>query len=137
MEFKYKVRDLESILKEWLPTEEVFACERFRDNFSRDDICMYLDQGYRVAREIVYPINAPENRIGARMEEGRVIPPPGYREVYKFLKENGWGSSSECIRLPGGMPLILYPDFSRKNRELSPFFLLFQRPRDERICRVR
>lgn len=48
------------------------------------------------------------------MEEGRVIPPPGYREIYKFLKENGWGSSSECIRLPGGMRLILYPDFFRK-----------------------
>lgn len=45
MEFKYKVRDLEFILKERLPTEEVFACERFRDNCSRGDIGMYLDEG--------------------------------------------------------------------------------------------
>ncbi len=32
MEFKYDMRDLKFILKEWLPSEEVFACDRFKEN---------------------------------------------------------------------------------------------------------
>jgi len=107
MEFKYDMRDLQFIAKEWLPTAEVFACDRFRDNFSVDDVDMYLNEAYKVAREVVNPINAAGDEIGARFENGEVIPAPGYKEVYKFLQENGWGSSAECIELKGGMPLIL------------------------------
>ena len=108
MEFKYDVRDLQFIAKEWLPTAEVFACDRFKENFSIDDVDMYLNEGYKVAREVVNPINAEGDEIGARFENGEVTPAPGYKEAYKFLQENGWGSSAECIELKGGMPLILY-----------------------------
>jgi len=45
MEFKYDVRDLKFILKEWLPTEEVLGFDRFRDNYSMDDIDMLLNEG--------------------------------------------------------------------------------------------
>ena len=50
MEFKYDVRDLKFILKEWLPTEEVLACERFKGNFSIDDVDMLLNEGYKVSQ---------------------------------------------------------------------------------------
>ena len=50
MEFKYDIRDLKFILKEWLPTEEVLACDRFKENFSLDDVEMLLNEGYKVAR---------------------------------------------------------------------------------------
>ena len=49
MEFKYDVRDLKFILKEWLPTGEVLACDRYKDNFSMDDIDMLLNEGCKVA----------------------------------------------------------------------------------------
>ena len=77
MEFRYDTRDLRFIVKEWLPAEEVFACERFRDNFSLDDVDLYLNEGYKIAREVVFPINGPGDKIGARLEKGVVTPAPG------------------------------------------------------------
>ncbi len=108
MEFKYDVRDLKFILKEWLPTDEVTACDRFKETFSVDDVDMLLTEGYKVAREIINPINAPGDKIGVKFENGQSIPPPGFKEAYQFLQQNGWGTSSECIMVETGMPLIIY-----------------------------
>jgi alkylation response protein AidB-like acyl-CoA dehydrogenase len=108
MEFKYNVRDLKFILKEWLPTEEVLACDRFKEYFGIEDVDPILTEAYKVAREVVSPINAEGDKNPVKFENGIVTNPPGYKEVFKFLQENGWGSSSECIQLDGGMPLVLY-----------------------------
>ncbi|PKM76444.1 MAG: acyl-CoA dehydrogenase [Firmicutes bacterium HGW-Firmicutes-15] len=108
MEFKYNVRDLKFILKEWLPTEEVLACDRFKEYFGIEDVDPIMTEAYKVAREVVSPINAEGDKNPVRFENGEVISPPGYKEVFQFLQKNGWGSSSECIELDGGMPLVLY-----------------------------
>jgi 3-(methylthio)propanoyl-CoA dehydrogenase len=120
MEFKYDLRDLKFILKEWLPSEEVFACDRFKENFSIDDVDMLLNEGYKVSKEIVNPINAPGDKIGAKLEGGKVTAPPGFKEAYQFLQQNGWGSSSECIKVETGMPLILYKANSEINLAACP-----------------
>jgi alkylation response protein AidB-like acyl-CoA dehydrogenase len=120
MEFRYDTRDLRFIIKEWLPSAEVFACERFKDNFSVDDCDAYLSEGYRIARRVVAPINAAGDRAGVKLEGGVVTPAPGYAEAYKFLQANGWGSGSECIRIDGGMPLILYKMIHEMNTAACP-----------------
>ena len=120
MEFRYDTRDLQFIIKEWLPSAEVFACDRFKDNFSVDDCDTYLSEGYKIARRVVAPINAPGDRAGVKLEDGVVTPAPGYAEAYKFLQANGWGSSSECIRIEGGMPLILYKMIHEMNTAACP-----------------
>ncbi|MDQ5984444.1 MAG: 3-(methylthio)propanoyl-CoA dehydrogenase [Syntrophus sp. SKADARSKE-3] len=120
MEFKYDVRDLKFILKEWLPTCEVATCDRFKDTFSVEDIDMLLTEGYKVAREIVNPINAPGDKIGVVFENGTVTPVPGFREAYQFLQQNGWGSSSECIKVETGMPLIMYKSIHEMNTAACP-----------------
>ncbi|MGI6453595.1 MAG: acyl-CoA dehydrogenase family protein [Syntrophomonadaceae bacterium] len=108
MEFKYNVRDLKFILEEWLPTKEVLSYERFKDNYSMEDIDMILAEAYKIAREVVHPINAEGDKNPVKFENGVVNNSPGYKEVFQFLQKNGWGSSSECIKIEGGMPLILY-----------------------------
>jgi alkylation response protein AidB-like acyl-CoA dehydrogenase len=108
MEYKYNVRDLKFILKEWLPTEEVFACDRFKDSYDIEDVDPILTEGYKIAREVVSPINVEGDKNPVRFENGVVISPPGYKEVFQFLQKNGWGSSSECVEVEDGMPLILY-----------------------------
>ncbi len=108
MEYKYNVRDLKFILKEWLPTEEVFSCQRFKDFYGMDDIDPILTEGYKVAKEVVSPINAEGDKNPVKFENGVVTNPPGYREVFRFIQQNGWGSSSECVEIEGGMPLVLY-----------------------------
>jgi alkylation response protein AidB-like acyl-CoA dehydrogenase len=108
VEYRYNVRDLKFILKEWLPTEEVLACDRFKEYFSIDDVDPIMTEAYKVAREVVSPINAEGDKNPVKFEDGVVTSPPGYKEVFQFLQKNGWGSSSECIELDGGMPLVLY-----------------------------
>ena len=120
MEFKYDLRDLKFILKEWLPAEEVFACERFKGNFSLDDIDMLLNEGYKVAKEVLNPINAPGDKIGVKLVNGQPVPVPGFKEAYQFLQQNGWGSSSECIKVETGMPLILYKAIFEMNTAACP-----------------
>ena len=120
MEFKYDVRDLKFILKEWLPSEEVAACDRFRDTFSVDDVDMLLTEGYKVAREIVNPINVPGDKIGVKFEGGTVTAVPGFQEAYRFLQQNGWGSTSECIKVDTGMPLIMYKAIHEMNTGACP-----------------
>ncbi|MHB8828444.1 MAG: acyl-CoA dehydrogenase [Syntrophales bacterium] len=125
MEFKYNVRDLQFILKEWLPLEEIFSCHRFRGQYSLDDVDIYLNEGYKIAREIVHPINAGGDRIGAALKDGQVVSPPGYREAYKFLQENGWGSSSECVELDSTMPLTLYKAIFEMNSAACPALMSY------------
>ncbi|AFM39764.1 acyl-CoA dehydrogenase [Desulfosporosinus acidiphilus SJ4] len=108
MEFKYNVRDLKFILKEWLPTKEVLECDRFKDLYSLEDIDQILTEGYKVCREVISPINVVGDRNPAVFNNGVVTSPPGYKEVFQFIQKNGWGSSSECSKLEGGMPLIIY-----------------------------
>ncbi len=108
MEFKYNVRDLKFILKEWLPTEEVMECDRFKDFYSMDDIDQILTEGYKVCREVISPINVVGDRNPVTFENGVVTSPPGYKEVFQFIQKNGWGSSSECVKVEGGMPLTIF-----------------------------
>ena len=59
MEFRYDIRDLKFIIQEWLPTEEVFACDRFKNNFSMDDVDMYLNEAEDYnSNKIVFGHNA-------------------------------------------------------------------------------
>jgi alkylation response protein AidB-like acyl-CoA dehydrogenase len=120
MEFKYDIRDLKFILKEWLPTEEVLSCDRFKGNFTLDDVDMLLNEGYKVSREIVHPINAPGDKIGVKFDKGVVTPAPGFKEAYQYLQQNGWGSSSECIKVETGMPLMLYKANAEINTAACP-----------------
>ncbi len=120
MEFKYDMKDLRFILKEWLPTQEVLNCDRFKENFSLEDIDILLNEANKVACEIVSPINAQGDAVGAKFADGKVTPAPGYTEAYRFLQQNGWGSSSECIELEGGMPLIIYKAVHEMNTCACP-----------------
>lgn len=120
MEYKYDVRDLKFILKEWLPTEEVAACDRFKETFSVDDIDLLLSEGFKVAKEILHPINAPGDKIGVKFENEQVTPVPGFKEAYQFLQQNGWGSTSECIMVETGMPLIMYKAIFEMNTGACP-----------------
>lgn len=120
MEYKYDIRDLRFILKEWLPTEEIAACDRFKDTFSVDDVDMLLNEGFKVAKEVLNPINAPGDKLGVKFENGEVTPVPGFKEAFQFLQQNGWGSSSECIKVETGMPLIMYKALFEMNTGACP-----------------
>lgn len=111
-EFVYDVRDLKFILNEWLDMAEVFSLERFRDNFRPDDVDFILNEVYKLAREVVFPINREGDETGVKFENGNVRVPAGYIRVYRFLQENGWGTANESLAAEAPMPLTLFKAYN-------------------------
>ncbi|SHE89278.1 Acyl-CoA dehydrogenase [Desulfofundulus australicus DSM 11792] len=124
-EFVYDLRDLKFIVKEWLDMEEIFNLEKFRDNYGFEDIDLVLDEAYKIAREVIFPINKEGDRTGVKFENGRAILPPAYVETYRFLQENGWGSANESLASETAMPLTLYRAYNEMFMAASPALMSY------------
>jgi len=111
MEFNYDIRDMQFIIKEWLHSDDIFGCDRFKKNYSVSDVDMYLTECYKFVQRIVNPINAPGDEVGAQLENGIVKPAPGFKEVFQSIQKNGWGSTCECLGMESTMPFILVKQF--------------------------
>lgn len=107
-EFAYDIRDLKFILNEWLDMEEVFGLDRFKDNYGPDDVDFILNEVYKLAREVVFPVNKEGDQTGVKFENGSVRVPEGVVKAYRFLQENGWGTANESLGSDALMPLTLY-----------------------------
>ncbi|MCL6478421.1 MAG: acyl-CoA dehydrogenase [Peptococcaceae bacterium] len=124
--FIYSNRDHKFILKEWLDMEKVFSFEAFKDIYGMEDVDMILDQGLKVAREIVAPTNIDGDRIGAKFENGKVTTPPSFKEAFNFMQDNGYGASAfnpdEEGKLPFTLHFMLEEFFNAANLALMPYF---------------
>jgi alkylation response protein AidB-like acyl-CoA dehydrogenase len=49
-----------------------------------------LDEAAKLAERVLAPLNAPADRIGCKLEGGRVRTPPGYGDAWRALAEGGW-----------------------------------------------
>ncbi|MCL6638470.1 MAG: acyl-CoA dehydrogenase [Firmicutes bacterium] len=124
-EFAYDIRDLRFILNEWLDLEEVFGLDKFKDNYEPGDVDFILNEVYKLAREVVAPINKEGDKTGVRFENGVVKVPPAYVEAYKFLQENGWGSANESLASDTIMPLTLYRAYNEMLIAASPALMSY------------
>lgn len=104
----YNTRDFEFILQEWLPTGRIFAYERFRDYYSKDDIKMIIDPVFKIAKEMIAPANDDGEAQPARFENGKVILPESFAKIFHYIQENGFGSSNFDEKAEGALPLVVY-----------------------------
>jgi 3-(methylsulfanyl)propanoyl-CoA dehydrogenase len=77
-------------------------------DLSADLIDAIVEEAGRFATDIIAPLNRQGDQIGARLENSRVIMPPGWAQAYSQWVKAGWGA------LPGeeeyggqGLPLLL------------------------------
>lgn len=124
-EFTYDLRDIKFILNEWLDMEEIFKLDRFKENYEVGDMEPILNEAYKVVKNVVFPINAEGDKIGVKMQDGIVKLTPGYAEAYKFLQENGWGSSNESLGSETMMPLTLYKAYNEMMMAACPALLSY------------
>lgn len=104
----YNTRDFKFILQEWLPTERVFAYERFRDYYSKDDIDMIIDPVFKIAKDMIAPTNDNGEAHPARFENGQVILPDSFASIFHYIQENGFGSSNIDEQAEGVLPEVVY-----------------------------
>ena len=124
----YNTRDFKFILKEWLPTERIFAYDRFKDYYSKEDVHMVIDPVFKIAKEIVAPSNEDGEARPARFENGQVILPESFAKVYRYVQENGFGSSKIDETAEGVLPEVLYAAvqemFASANPAWAPYIEL-------------
>ncbi|NLW43589.1 MAG: acyl-CoA dehydrogenase [Syntrophomonadaceae bacterium] len=105
--YSYNPRDLKFILKEWLPTEEIFAYDKFKDYYSKDDIDMLVDQVHKIAAEVIAPCADELEEHGVKFENGKVTLAPGATKIFKYIQENGWGTSNIDENAEGTIPEVV------------------------------
>ncbi|GAB4265972.1 MAG: acyl-CoA dehydrogenase family protein [Pararhodobacter sp.] len=68
-----------------------------------------LTEAAKLAETVLDPLNAPADRQGARLVNGRVHTPDGFRAAFDTLAEGGWLGLEQSEGLGGmGMPLAVY-----------------------------
>jgi alkylation response protein AidB-like acyl-CoA dehydrogenase len=105
--FIYSNRDHKFIIKEWLDGEKILGLKRFRDVFNIEDVDGILDQSLKVCREVVAPTNDDGDTIGAVFKDGKVTVPTSFHKAFRYVIDNGWGSSNKDVEGEGTLPAIL------------------------------
>ncbi|MCB8817860.1 acyl-CoA dehydrogenase [Desulfosporosinus shakirovi] len=106
--FIYNNRDHKFIIKEWLDGGKILSLKRYQDYLSIEDVDGILDQSLKVCRDVVAPTNDDGDTLGAIFKDGKVTVPPSFHKAYKFIQENGWGSSNCDVDGEGALPEILH-----------------------------
>ncbi len=89
MDYKVDMRDVKFQLFEWLPTVKLLENPKFAD-WDRENVEMVLDEGLKIAQEVLAPTNEDGDRIGAQWKDGEVTLPDSFKPAYQTLCEGGW-----------------------------------------------
>jgi alkylation response protein AidB-like acyl-CoA dehydrogenase len=95
------------VLNHIVGMEELAAYPRFAD--ATPDMVQAIVEGLgEFAAEQFAPMNRIGDTVGARLVDGRVVMPEGYRAAYKAFVQNGWGSINAPADHGGqGLPFAL------------------------------
>ncbi|MCC6553542.1 MAG: acyl-CoA dehydrogenase [Polyangiaceae bacterium] len=105
--YRADLRELRFLLFEQFGLGELLGQPPY-EAWGPDEVSMVMDEVYKFACEVYGPLNAVGDRVGCRIEDGRVKTPPGFQEAWKKLYEAGWKSIAVDAAHDGqGGPLTL------------------------------
>ena len=123
--YAYNTRDIKFGLKEWLPVEDIFAYDKFKDYYTKDDLDMLIDQVHKMSAEMIAPTNDDGENTPAYFENGQVHVPASFRKLYKYIQENGWGSSNVDKKAEGTIPYSVYLPLTEMMSAANPAFFAY------------
>lgn len=89
---------------------EVLDLAQYRDtvpglaDMSPELLEAFLSEGERLCRDTLLPLNQKGDSEGAKLQDGKVTLPAGFKEAYNAYREGGWPSFS-CDTAYGGQGL--------------------------------
>jgi alkylation response protein AidB-like acyl-CoA dehydrogenase len=105
------VRDQLFLLEAVLNAGRLFAFPAYR-HADMDTVRAVLEQGTRFAAEVLAPLNRTGDEAGSRIEGGRVVTPPGFREAYAQYAAGGWPGLDQPLDCGGqALPLVVQAAF--------------------------
>ncbi len=93
MEYTAPIRDMQFVLRELAPLEEVNRLPGCGD-VTPDVATAILTEAGRLAGEVLSPLNASGDREGARCQDGEVTTARGWIEAYRQFTAAGWNALS-------------------------------------------
>ncbi|NLO20932.1 MAG: acyl-CoA dehydrogenase, partial [Syntrophomonadaceae bacterium] len=122
-------RDLEFILQEWLPTEQIFNYPSFADYYSKDDIKSVLSPILKMCKEVIDPTNDDGDKNPVKFENGKVTLPQSFGPLFHMLQEQGWGTSNidrseDAVFLPQILFSCVWEMIAAANPAFSPYIAL-------------
>ncbi len=106
-EYLVNRRDIEFILYEHLDVEQLCRYEKYSE-FNREVFDMVLEQGLKLAKEELAPLNEIADREGAKFENGTVTFPKEFHEPYRKFCEGGWIGVASSPEWGGqGLPRVI------------------------------
>ncbi|MGE5422572.1 MAG: acyl-CoA dehydrogenase [Ignavibacteriales bacterium] len=102
--YMYSTRELKFALKEWLDMDQIFEYERYNGYYTKDDIDMMIDSVEKISKEMIAPTN---DDVPVHFENGKTTLNPAFRKLFKYIQENGWGSSNIDHHGEGCLPLTI------------------------------
>jgi alkylation response protein AidB-like acyl-CoA dehydrogenase len=88
--FKADLRELNFLLFEQFRLQDLLGKGHF-EGWGEDEIRSALAECYRFCKEVIGPLNAVGD-AGCKLENGKVITPPGFQNAWKQLYAGGWRS---------------------------------------------
>jgi len=102
--FQINIRDMRFVLYEQLGIERLCQFEKFKD-FSRETFDMVLEEGAKLAAEVIAPLNSIADKEGCLYEKGKVKVPEAFHDAFKKYCEGGWIAASVDAEAGGqGLP---------------------------------
>jgi len=100
-------RDQEFILYEQLDIESLSSSETYRE-FTKDIYDMVLSEAQKLSLNLMAPANPKGDEEGCRLEDGKVIVPESFHELWRQYREGGWMTISDSPEAGGqGMPVVI------------------------------
>ena len=87
--YEAPLRDMRFILNDVLQIEKYANLPGFSDA-SPDLVDAILEEGAKMAQEVLFPLNQVGDKEGCTFKNGEVTTPPGFKEAYKTFVEAGW-----------------------------------------------
>ncbi|ORU91085.1 MAG: acyl-CoA dehydrogenase [Cycloclasticus sp. symbiont of Poecilosclerida sp. N] len=106
-EYKSPVRDMEFVLNELIHVESLTEIKKFEDA-TPDIISGVLEEAAKQIDGTIGVLNESGDAQGARLNDGEVTTPDGFKEAYAAYAESGWIGLDKDVEFDGqGLPHTL------------------------------
>ncbi len=107
MSYQVNFRDLEFNLFDYLKIQELGSSTVY-SGFGRDEFSAILQEALKFAQKEIDPLCKISDTEGCRIENGQVIAPTGFKDVYRKFAQNGFLAMDPPTTYGGqGLPFVV------------------------------
>ena len=123
--YQAPLRDMKFILNEFLQIQKYDNLPGFSEA-SPDIVDAILEEGAKLAQEVLHPINQSGDKEGCHWDNGDVTTPKGFKEAYQTFVEGGWPALTSDPDFGGqGLPHVLGVAFNEMVSAANMAFCMY------------